>query len=697
MPEETDSMSAPDAAPERGRLSNNLPLQLSSFVGREREMANVESLLAAHRLVTLTGPGGSGKTRLALAVASEAAQDFENGTYLVELASLADPDLISQAVASVLGVRESPGTPLVDSLHAHIGPREILLILDNCEHLIETCADLAETLLRSCPNLRILATSREALGVAGEILFTVPPLSLPDPRRLPAVGGLSHYEATRLFVERVRTVRPGFSLTEQNALAIAQICYRLDGIPLAIELAAARTKALSVEQIGARLDDSFALLTGGGRTAMPHHRTLRATMDWSHELLAEKEQELVRRLSVFAGGFALEAAEAVGEGEDIEVGEVLDLLASLVDKSLVLFEEQDDEMWYRLLETVRQYAQDKLEESGEAGDVRSRHAEFYMTLAEVAEPELKGYDQVAWLGRLEREHDNLRAAMRWLLDESEIESSVRLAWALWLFWYLHGHQGEGYRYTGELLDTTHSLPTLMRAKVLIVRGNMSYGQESAEGTKLLFEEAAALSRQTGDTVDLAIALAGVGVTVMQQGDMRRATTLFEEVLMLYREATNKWGVSYALVHLGMALLSTGDLARSTRYFEEALAISREIGYRLSGYISLYNLALSSRLRGDHEQAAEHFIEGLELAVEVGDKANTAYCLEGLAGASGASVRGGRAVARSRWSSPLCPGTGPRPLREVGRGFAFPPWREGFRSGVDGGTGDGAGAGRRVRP
>ena len=615
----------------QGGPPNNLPLQLSSFVGRGREAAEVEALLSEHRLLTLTGPGGSGKSRLALRVASRVLDGYEDGAWFVELAPLSDPDLVPGTVASVLGVTETPGTPLVDSLLAHLEPREALLVVDNCEHLVGACASLAGTLLRSCPNLRILATSREVLGLPGEAHFPVPSLSLPDPRRLSPAEDLSGYEATALFVERARTARPGFSPTDANALAVAQICHRLDGMPLAIELAAARTRVLSVEQISSRLNDRFALLTGGGRATPAHRGTLRATMDWSHELLSEEEKVLLRRLSVFAGGFSLEAAEAVCAGGGTEEEEVLDLLGSLVDKSLVLFEEHDEGARYRLLETVRQYAREKLKESHEAGEARSRHAEFYLALSEVAEPELKGHGQVAWLGRLETEHDNLRAAMRFLLEEGETESAARLAWALWLFWYLHGHQGEGYRYAGELLNETDVLPPVARARTLIVRGNMSYGREGAEGTERLFEEAAALSRQTGEGIDLAIALAGVGVTAMQRGDTRRASALFEEVLELYREAANEWGVSYALVHLGMALLGRDEHAEATRYFEEALAISRKIGYRLSGYISLYGLALSSRVRGDHERAEELYAEGLTLAAEAGDKANAAYCLEGLAG------------------------------------------------------------------
>ena len=301
-------------ASESGRPPNNLPLELSSFVGREREIAEVGTLLQGNRLLTLTGPGGSGKTRLALAVASGVVEGFEDGAWLVELAPLSDPDLVPQAVVSVLGLRQQPGVSPAEALVDHLGAADTLLVLDNCEHLVGACASLSAGLLRVCRGLRILSTSREALGVPGEALFSVPPLSLPDPRRLQDVEGLTRYEAARLFSERARAVRPDFEITERNAMAVAQICYRLDGMPLAIELAAARVRVLSVEQISSRLDDAFALLRGGGRTALAHHGTLRATMDWGYELLPEEERLLLRRVSVFAGGFALEAAEVVCAG-----------------------------------------------------------------------------------------------------------------------------------------------------------------------------------------------------------------------------------------------------------------------------------------------------------------------------------------------------------------------------------------------
>jgi predicted ATPase/DNA-binding CsgD family transcriptional regulator len=592
-------------------------------------------MITEARLLTLTGPGGSGKTRLALAVAAEVVaevEDYEDGAWLVELGPLSDPDLVARAAASVLGVREEPGRPLVETLCGHLEAKELLLILDNCEHLVEASASLAAALLGRCPKLRVLATSRETLRVPGEAVFAVPPLSLPDPRRPPDADGLSGYEAARLFAERARAAGRGFSLSEDSAMAVAQICHRLDGIPLAIELAAARTRALSVEQISERLKESFSVLSGGGRTATARHGTLRATMDWSHELLPEGERGVFGRLSVFAGGFTLEAAEAICAGEGIEEGAgVLEPLGSLVDKSLVLVTEQEREVRYRLLETVRQYAREKLEESGETNQVGGRHALFFLGLAEEAAPQLKGGRQAAWLGRLETEHDNLRAAMRFLLEEGEVESAARLAWALWLFWWYHGHHAEGRRFADEILARGGDLPQDLLAKTFWTRAMMSYGLESIERMKHLFEESAAHFRRAGDGFGRGIATSGVGVAALQQGDTERAMALFEEALKLVREAGDEWGISNVLANLGMACLGGGDHEGAGRHFEESLAISREIGDRLSGYLSLYNLALWWRARGDNERAAQLYAEGLTLAGEVGDEANAAYCLEGLAG------------------------------------------------------------------
>src|SRR6516225_8299379 len=369
---------------------NNLPIQLTSFIGREREKAEVGRLLFISHLVTLTGSGGAGKTRLALQVAAEGLEEFPDGVWFVELAALSDPNLVLKAVASVLSGLEQPGPVMTETLADSLRGKSMLVVLDNCEHLVEVCAHLADALLRGCPNLRILATSREALGVTGETVWRVPSLSVPDPQHLPPLDGFKEYDAVRLFIDRAVASDPQFAVTISNAPAVAQVCHRLDGIPLALELAAARVRVLAVEQIATRLDDRFRLLTGGSRTAVLRQRTLRATMDWSFDLLSQEERALLRRLSVFAGGWSLEAAEAICSGNGVAASDILDLLTQLVDKSLVITETQSGEARYRLLETVRQYGWERLVESKEAAKIRTRHRNWYLEFAERAEPRLVG-------------------------------------------------------------------------------------------------------------------------------------------------------------------------------------------------------------------------------------------------------------------------------------------------------------------
>jgi non-specific serine/threonine protein kinase len=620
------------------RPPNNLPSELSSFVGRERELAEVERLLEEVRLLTLTGSGGCGKTRLALA-AGERVEGFGDGVWLVELASLADPSLVPQAVASTLGVREQPGRLPTETLSDYLGSRNVLLVLDNCEHLVEACAELAEALLHSCPGLRVLATSREALGITGEVAWLVPSLPLPDLRRLPDIESLPQYESARLFLERAAAVKPAFALTERNASAVAQVCYRLDGIPLAIELAAAKAKVLSVEQIADRLDDSFGLLSTGGRTAMPRHRTLHATMDWSHELLPDEERALFRRLSVFAGGFSLEAAESVCAGEELERDEVLELLSHLVDKSLVVAREQDGEARYRLLETVRQYAREKLSESGEAERFRERHAGYYLALAEEAEPELKGERQVAWLERLERERDNLRTAMAWLLGRGELEEAARLGWALWLFWGIRAHFAEGRRWMEQALSANgNSMPASARAKALYVAGMMANYQGDHRSAEPLVEESLELFRELEDKPGTAYALSNAGFAASGQGHHQRAITLNEESVHLFLEAEEKWGAAIQFCFLAVAWRDRGDHGRARRLAERGLALSREVGERQTLCAALYTLATLAQAEGDHERARDLFAEGLVLSAELGNEADVAHSLEGLASVAEAEGR-----------------------------------------------------------
>jgi predicted ATPase/DNA-binding CsgD family transcriptional regulator len=624
---------------------NNLPSELSSFVGREKELAEVMRRLEDTRLLTLTGSGGCGKTRLALAAADELVEGFEDGVWLVELASLADPSLVPQAVASTVGAREQAGRSLTETLSDHLRARKLLLVLDNCEHLIEASATLVEALLRSCPKLRVLATSREALGIVGEVAWSVPSLSLPDLRRLPEVEGLPRYEAARLFVERAVAIKPTFALTEQNSASVAQLCYRLDGIPLALELAAARTKVLSVEQIADRLDDCFALLADGGRTAMPRHQTLHATMDWSHELLPEEERALFRRLSVFAGGFTLEAAESVCAGEKLGRNEVLQLLSHLVDKSLVLVTEQGGEARYRLLETVRQYGWEKLSEWGEAGRFRERHARYYLALAEEAEPELKGKRQVAWLERFERDHDNLRAAMAWLLKRGELEEAARLGWALWLFWGIRAHFAEGRRSMEQVLSSEGSvaMPASARAKALYVEGMMANYQGDHSSAESLVEESLGLFRALDDKLGSAYALSNAGFAALGQGQPQRAIALTEEAVDLFLEEGEKWGAAIELGFLAVAWRNQGDHERAQRLAQRGLALSREVGERQAISTALYTLATLAQAESDHERARNLFEEGLEVSAEVGNETDVARYLEGLAAVAASEGRIERAA------------------------------------------------------
>jgi predicted ATPase/DNA-binding CsgD family transcriptional regulator len=633
---------------------NNLPFQLTSLVGREREIAEVGRLLTGARLLTLTGPGGSGKTRLALAVATGVLEGYEDGAWFVELAPLSDPELVPQAVASVFGVPETPGTTLIESLTDYLGARKTLLVLDNCEHLVDACASLAEALLCSCPNLRILTTSREALGVAGEILFAVPPLSLPDPRHLPGVDGLSHYEAARLFVERAKALRPGFEITEQNAMVVAQVCYRLDGMPLAIELAAARTKVLQVEQISARLEESLRLLSAGGRTAMPHHRTLRATMDWSYELLTDEERALLRRLSVFAGGFTLEAPEAVCGGNSLEGGGVLDLLASLVDKSLVLVTERDGETRYRLLETVRQYAREKLEESGEAEWIRQRHAKYYLALAEEAEPELR--EQGVWLERLGTEYANLRAALGWALQPEVVEDpagraqlGLRLAATLaqGRFWSAYG-PSEGRRWLERALATTDASPNPERAKALSEAGWLATHQGDYERAVALLEEGMALFKELGDQPGVATSLVHLGNMALHGGDHERVRVLRREAEALRLELSDRQSKGLLLYFLGFAALDEGEHDRAVALSEEGVALNRELGDLLGMALCLTVLGVTALEQDDPERAAALYEEDLSVLRQLRDKLGIVYGLRGMACV--AALRGDAARAARLWGA-----------------------------------------------
>ena len=643
---------------------DNLPLQLTSFIGREREIADLRMLLVGEaRLVTLTGPGGSGKTRLALSVASGLAGDFKDGVWLVELASLSDPDLVPQAVASVLSVRETPGLTMTGTLVEHLEGREALLILDNCEHLVEACAALTDTLLHACPKLRILATSREALAVAGERNWPVPSLSSPDPRNLPQIEELVRIESVLLFVERARSQRADFALDSRNASSVAEVCQRLDGIPLAIELAAARVGALSTGQISNRLERSLGLLSGRDRTAPERQRTLRGTLDWSYELLKKEERELFGRLSVFAGGFTLEAAEAVCAGEEIERDEVLDLLGHVMNKSLVVAAAgEEGALRYRMLEPVRQYGWEKLAEFGEAERVRRRHAEYYLALAEEAEPELSGAHEGVWLERLEAEHSNLRAALGWSLEGGDASLGLRLAGVLGGFWYKHGHLSEGRMWLDRELAEDSASSAIERARALDQAGWIALYQGDLEPSVALLEESLSLFKELKHEPGIAASLAKLGHAVLHQEDDGYLTALCEEAEALRSAFGDRRAIGELIVFLGMVALYEGDLERAITLLDESLGLFRELasephvapdyqrgGIELSTAIDLVAgqaqeyLWLAVLEQGDHQRAVALLEEELRLSLELGNKPKISYCLLGLAAMAALQGRPDRAV------------------------------------------------------
>lgn len=614
---------------------SNLPIQLNSFIGRERELAQVKRLLGSSRLVTLIGAGGCGKTRLAIEAAAAIGPEIPDGVWLVGLGALSDSNLVANAVASALDLGEESDRPLPDQLTDYLRTKNLLLLLDNCEHLISACAQLAELLLQACPKLGILATSREALGIAGESVLGVPPLTVPDPQSVAVEGAdlpsvLLPYEGVRLFLDRALTVHPDFQLTNANAAGVAQICYRLDGIPLAIELAAARVKALSVDQIAARLDDRFRLLTGGSRTALPRHQTLQALIDWSHDLLSEAERVLLRRLSVFAGGWTLEAAEAVCAGDGIEAAEVLDLLTSLVERSLVLVERRSGEARYRMLDTIRQYSRLKNLEAGEAEPARTQHLLHFLRLVDDADIGLRGHEQAGWLDRLDAEHDNLRAALDWSQASGDSEAGLRLVGGLFLFWLLSGHVEEGRHWLEGMLNRAPATQrTRPRAKALRGAGYLAVGHGDLVAGRSQAEESLAISRELGDEQGATESLYALGRAAYFEGDYEGARSLFQESLAVSRAANYPWASAQALYRLGTVSLIQGDYPQARPRFEESAAIFRELGDRWNLSYSLSAMGEEAFRRGDYALARSVLEESLIAFRELGSRSGIAMSLSEL--------------------------------------------------------------------
>jgi predicted ATPase/class 3 adenylate cyclase/Tfp pilus assembly protein PilF len=609
-------------------VRHNLPAAASSFVGREHERVAVSALLAEARLVTLVGTGGVGKTRLALAVAADLLDHYPDGVWLAELAPLVEDRLVPQTVLETMGTREEVGRPLLVTLTEHLKDRRLLLVLDNCEHLVAACAALAEAVLRRCPGVRVLATSREGLEVTGEHRYRVPSLPIPDLAHLPPSERLAESAAVALFVARARERRGDFVLTAQNARAVAAVCAQLDGIPLAIELAAARVDSLGVEGIAARLDDRFRLLTGGPRTALPRQRTLRAALDWSYDLLGEAEQALLDRLWVFAGGCTLAAVEAVCAGEGVEDWQVLDLLDRLVSKSVVQTEEVAGEVRYGLLETVRQYGQERLAAAGRAESLRDRHLAWCVALAEDATPHLFGAEQAIYYDQLETEHDNMRVALRWAREHGAVEG-LRLAGALGFFWQVCGYQGEGRGWLeGALAEGLGG--GAVHAGALYWAGHLACWQGDFGRGADLIEESLALYRALDDTSGIARTLGGLADAVELQGDYAHATLLQEESLALRRALLgDRLGIAISLHHLGKVAYRRGEYERAAALFEESMALSREVGDHHGIAHSLSWLACVVERQGAYDRAVAMLEEALALCQAVGIRMTIIWSLVNL--------------------------------------------------------------------
>jgi predicted ATPase/DNA-binding winged helix-turn-helix (wHTH) protein len=609
---------------------NNLPRQLTSFIGRDKDIAAVEALLARTRLLTLIGSGGCGKTRLSLQVAANTFEQFPDGAWFLELAPLADPGLLLQAVATALGLKEEPGKPLSQTLAEHLRQKRVLLLVDNCEHLLDACASVADMLLRQCPGLKILASSRQALGMAGEQTYRVPSLSLPDRTVVQTPETLSQYESVQLFVERALLVRADFALSKDNAAALASLCCHLDGIPLAIELAAARLGLLSVAEIDRKLDQRFRLLTGGPRTALPRHQTLQALIDWSYNLLGEPEKLLLQRLSVFAGGWTLEAAEAVCAGDGLADWEALDLLTQLCDKSLVVVEQMERFSRFRLLETVRQYAREKFLQGADHAAIRTRHSQYFLALAEEAESKLASAEQSQRLSQVTTEHENLLASLEWSLTLGEPQPVLRLCGALGDFWIMQGHLSEGRDWCERVLSKT-SVQTQSpeRVKALNAAGALALYQGDFAAARSWHEAALEAAGQLADQRGTVAALGGLGLLALSLGDYEAAQTQNEASLALAQQINDRRGIATAFGNLGAVALSLGNFATAQAMLDKSLSFARGTGDRWSAALILYRLGLVACFGGDCPAAQKLLEESLAIRREFRDRGGAARALSGL--------------------------------------------------------------------
>ncbi|MBV9602490.1 MAG: tetratricopeptide repeat protein [Chloroflexi bacterium] len=631
----------------RPQRMHNLPRQLTSFVGHEGDLLELRKLLASTPLLTLTGAGGMGKTRLALRLAQDMSQEQADGTWLVELAHIVDPQLVPLAIATTLGVPEQPDRSVVDSVTQHIGPKQTLLVLDNCEHVVTACAELAHHLLSSCARVRIIATSREPLRIPGEAVWHVRPLMLPNVND--AFEQVAASEAVRLFVDRATAGQPALRLATRDAPHVVSICRALDGIPLAIELAASRVKLLGVKGVAARLGNALQLLSGGSRTAPLRHQTLRATLEWSYQLLSAAERLLIARMSVFAGGWSLDAAEHVGAERELELGEILDLQQRLVDCCLVQVEPvADGSVRYRLLDTVRQYADEQLHQASqmEVHATHRRHAAFYCQFAEAHEPELIGPLQALWFAHFEREHDNMQAALRWAVDVVDADLALRLGAALVRFWFIRGHLTEGRHW----LETLRQLPVgstiqtaAARAKVINGAGNLATLRGDFDAAWSLLAESLTLRRELGDKAGEARTLMNLGNVAVSEHDYAAAERLFNQSLVLHRELQDTRGIGRTLNNLAVVARDQGEWERMAVLADEALGVSEQIKDPEGVALALISRGIVEGIRGKPDEADALLRRSLSLAVELGHTREIVESIELLAGLECAHGRPERAA------------------------------------------------------
>lgn len=618
----------------------NLTTPPSTFIPRFKELGDIKKLVKINRLVTLTGPGGTGKTRLALEAASELREHFDDGVFVVFLAGLADPNLVPASIAQALGLRQQGLTPIGDTIKDHLAGKQMLLYLDNFEHVLPAAGFIAELLEATTESLKILVTSRAALRLASEQEYPVPSMTVPLAEDVTA-DALADSEAVELFVQRARLVQPDFKLTDENGPAVAQICRKLDGLPLAIELAAARIRLLNPQDLANRLGNSLALLTGGARDLPARQQTLRNTIKWSYDLLDQREQSLFYRLGVFAGGFTMEAAEALS-GADL-----MDELEHLVEQSLLKAEFKGSGTRYWTLEPVRQFAAELIDLSPGADQIKESHATYFAELAMTAQPLLQGPRQLEWLSRLDDENDNLRAAMAWALEAGRADIGAKLGWGLWMFWWLHGHQEEGRKSMEAFLDKQPGDPD--RCIIVGIAGAMALVQGDYRRSIEYMKECIALARQLQDYPRLAFGLHTLGLASLNEPDLQTAQASFEEALPMFLMAGDKLMVSGLRTHIGTVALIKGDLDGAEASMSEALVLAREIGDNVSTYFALYNLAQVALSREDFDRAGPLLAEGLALAGEVQDQTNLAYYLEGWAivlGHRGESERSARLIGAS---------------------------------------------------